>query len=249
MDTLAGRWAALERHMKAYGPEGADPRPAVILFHGCGGLRSHLDGYAEAAAALGVRAFIIDSYAARGWSRAFALSFVCSGLVLRGSERAGDVLAALDGVSNRPDVDASQVVLAGWSHGGWAIMDLMTMPLTSRGEAGISDAPAADLSGIKGLALIYPFVGPGALSRNRPWRRFPPSWAVIARTDHLTTVNNAERVYGALKGAGGVIDTWIAEGTHAFDETTGMGPMRHDPELTQAAIGRFSDFLQIRLDL
>ena len=248
MDTLAGRWDALERHIKVYGPEDAEPRPAVILFHGCGGMRSHLDRYAQAAADAGYRAFIIDSYAARGWSRAFALSFVCSGIVLRGAERAGDVLAALHGVGARADVDASRVVLAGWSHGGWAMMDLMTMPLTARGEAGLADAPDADLSGGRGMVLFYPFVGPGALSRNRPWLRFPPTWAVIARTDHLTTVTNAERVYGVVKGGGGIIDTWIAEGTHAFDETTGMGPMRHDPKLTEAAIGRFTDFVKARLE-
>src|SRR5690606_41285232 len=64
------------------------PRPTVLLFHGCGGLRAHLPRYAEAAKATGWRAVIVDSYAPRGWSRAFTLTAVCTGLALRGYERA-----------------------------------------------------------------------------------------------------------------------------------------------------------------
>src|SRR5690606_6104026 len=126
MDTLDARWAMLEPHTTVVGPEDDLPRPAVLLFHGCGGLRDHLPKYAEAAKAAGWRAFILDSYGPRGWGRLFALTMVCSGLLLRGDERAGDVLAALDGVSRRQDVDASKIGLAGWSHGGWGIMEAMS---------------------------------------------------------------------------------------------------------------------------
>ena len=39
------------------------------------------------------------------------------------------------------------------------------------------------------------------------------------------------------------METWLAEGTHAFDEPSNVGPMRHDPVLTRESLGRFTDFL------
>ena len=53
MDTVAARWAQLEPHVHVVGPDDDKARPAVLLFHGCGGLRAHLPRYAEAAMAAG----------------------------------------------------------------------------------------------------------------------------------------------------------------------------------------------------
>src|SRR5690606_35027143 len=149
MDDLKRRWARLEPHTVPFGPEDDLPRPAVLLFHGCGGLRPHLPEYAAAASARGHRAFIVDSFGARGWSRAVSLSLVCPGVIFRGRERAGHVLATIWGVSQRPDVDAGRVTLAGWSHGGWGIMELTAAALERPGELGLADSMAADLSGVK----------------------------------------------------------------------------------------------------
>jgi dienelactone hydrolase len=247
VDTLAQRWARLEPHLTIYGPGDKLSRPAVLLFHGCGGVRPHLTRYAQAAAQAGYRAFVFDSYGARGWSQAFGIGFVCTGSVFRGHERAGDVLAALWGVSRRPDVDASRVALAGWSHGGWGIMELMAAPLEASGEIGLADPEAADLEGIKGLMLIYPYIGVLAPRRSSPWRRRPPTLAVIARHDHLTTVRNAERVWGAVSDSGVEVETWIAEAPHSFDEPLDFPPMRHDAAATVESIERFSRFLRATL--
>jgi dienelactone hydrolase len=242
MDTLSARWARLEPHMTVVGPDDDHPRPAVLLFHGCGGLRSHLPRYAAAAKAAGWRAFIIDSYAPRGWSRAFTLTTVCTGLMLRGYERAGDVLAAISGVSGRSDVDPTQVALAGWSHGGWAIMEMMSeQPLPDR--MGVADPQSCDLSGVKAVWLAYPYVGLFALNRMKPWRHCPRVLALTAKRDHLTTVSNAERVNAMIRNCGAEVESWIADGTHAFDEPTNNGPMRHDSNLTEEALRRFGAFL------
>ena len=215
--------------MRVLGPDDADPRPAVLLFHGCGGVREHIDTYARAASEAGYRAFIIDSYAARGWDRNFALAFVCSGVMLRGAERAGDVLASLWGVANRPDVDAARVVLAGWSHGGWSIMDLMTMNLGHPGSASLANPQDASLDGVRGVALYYPYIGIGSLTRLRQWRHRPQVLGVMARHDHLTSVEGAETVYRNLVTAGVPVETWIAEGTHAFDEPMAADPRSRTP--------------------
>lgn len=244
MDDIASLWDRLEPHVQAYGPQDDRPRPAVILFHGCGGLRSHLPRYADAATAVGWRTFIVDSYAPRRISRTVALTTVCTGLKLRGYERGGDVLAAIQGVSERPDVDAGRLALAGWSHGGWAIMETLAADVSRPGALGVRDAASSDLSGVKAVWLAYPYIGPWAFNRMRPWRHCPRLLAVTARKDHLTTVRNAERVNAMIEGCGVQVEHWIAEGTHAFDEPTNNGPMRHSPELTLEALNRFRRFLQ-----
>ena len=77
MKTLAEHWAFLEPALTVVGPDDDRPRPAVLLFHGCGGASPNLPrAYADAAAAAGWRAFLVDSYTPRGWSRAFAMATV-----------------------------------------------------------------------------------------------------------------------------------------------------------------------------
>lgn len=244
MDTLAARWARLSPHVIEVGPDDDRPRPAALLFHGCGGLRDHLPRYAEAARGAGWRAFIVDSYAPRGWSRTFAMATVCTGLLLRGHERAGDVLAAIDGVSRRPDIDAARLAVAGWSHGGWSIMEAMSADPSRAGALGLTNAAACDLSGVRAAFLAYPYVGFAAVNRMRPWRHCPRALAVAARTDHLTTVRNAERVHDMVRNCGAEVETWIAEGSHSFDEPMSAPPMRFDPVLTDESIRRFAALLE-----
>jgi len=243
MDTLDQRWAKLAPHTVVVGPDDERARPAVLLFHGCGGMRGHLPLYAEAAKAAGWRAFIVDSYAARGWGRLFALSTVCSGLMFRGHERAGDILAAIHGLSARPDVDGSRLALAGWSHGGWGIMEAMSAA-RGPGTLGVADPADVPLDTIKATYLAYPYVGIAALNRMRPWRHCPKTLAVISRDDHLTTVRNAQHVHDMVRNCGAEVETWIAPGTHSFDEPTSAPPMRHDPDLTTEAIRRFRALLE-----
>ncbi|MEC8533006.1 MAG: dienelactone hydrolase family protein [Pseudomonadota bacterium] len=242
MDDLKRRWARLEPHLTVVGPDDARPRPVVRVFHGCGGLRSHLPRYAEAAKAAGWRAFIVDSYGPRGWGRAFTLTAVCTGLAFRGYERAGDVLAAIQGISARPDVDATRLALAGWSHGGWSIMEMMSAG-PAPNTLGVADPGAADLSGVRAVWLAYPYIGPFAFNRMKPWRHCPRVLAVTCKRDHLTTVRNAELVNAMIRNCGAEVESWVAAGTHAFDEPTNNGPMRHDPDLTEESLRRFRAFL------
>ncbi len=244
METVDERWARLAPHVQVLGPADSEPRPAVILFHGCGGLRPHLPLYAQAAVDAGWRAFIVDSYAPRGWPREFALSMVCTGLLLQGWQRGGDVVAAVHGISARPDVDAGQIALAGWSHGGWGMMEAFSADRSQPGALYLHDAERVDLSGVQAAWLAYAYVGFVAFNRMRPWRIQPRTLNVIARRDHLTTVRNARTVSDAIQSWGCEVETWIADGTHSFDEPSSTPPMRHDPALTQDAIGRFVGLLK-----
>lgn len=243
LESASERWDRLSPHIEVYGPDDAVRRPAVLLFHGCGGVRGHTHDHAQAAADAGFRAFVVDSYAPRGWNRLYGVLFVCTGMTFRGVDRVGDVLATIWGVSQRSDVDPDRIALAGWSHGSWTIMDLMTMRLTRPGEAGLVDAPLIPLEGVKSLYLAYPYGGIGALTRTRPWVRTPRTLAVIAERDHVTHIRDAEKLFRAVERTGAELEVWRVRGTHAFDEKQTAPPMRHDPELAAEARQRFTSLL------
>ncbi len=243
LDTLEQRWSRLRAHIDVFGPD-KGTQPTVLLFHGCGGIRAHLPQYAEAAAGAGVRAVVVDSFAARGWSRNYGMAFVCTGAALRGPERAGDVLAATWGAIRDLDADPQRLMLAGWSHGGWSIMDLMTMPLEQAGEAGLADPTPEPLAGVKGLFLAYPYGGIGALSRNRPWVRGPRTFGLIATRDRVTNLADSERLYLPVRACGAELEIWRAAGAHCFDEPgTPLTPLRYDAALAAESLGRFKTFV------
>ena len=245
-DTTEQRWRMLAPHIQAYGPDNDERLPAVILFHGCAGVRPHIEIYARKAAELGHRAFVIDSYAARGWNPAWATTFVCAGAGFWGRERAGDVLAATYGVRRLENVDESRIALAGWSHGSWSIMDLMTMPLDRPGEGGLLDPSPDYLEGVLSLFLAYPYGGVGALSRNRAWVRGPETLAIVCEKDHITGQADALRVLEAPRQGGAKVQLWMAPGTHAFDSPGHEGfpsPMRYDPDLASESLRRFERFI------
>lgn len=247
LDTVEDRWRMLEPHVRVFGPDDGLPRPAVILFHGCAGVRPHIETYAQRAAEAGFRAFMVDSYAPRGWSLGWAVTFVCSGARFWGRERAGDVLAAVWGLGQRSDVDGSRICLAGWSHGSWSIMDLMTMPLDQAGEAGLQDPAPKCLDGVKSLFLAYPYGGPGALSRTKPWVRGPETLGIVCERDHITAQADAVRIFEAPKHSEAAVQLWFAAGSHAFDAPGHEGfpsPMRYDPTLAGEALDRFEHFLR-----
>jgi dienelactone hydrolase len=247
MDTLAERWARLKPSLVIRRPHGPGPFPVLLIFPGCGGVRSHLHRYAEAAVEAGWMAVTVESFIARGWSDAFVRTFVCTGLLLRGGTRAGDVMAAATFAKDLPDADPARIVLAGWSHGAWAIMDLMTEKLEKRGEAMIADPMNADLSGIVGAFMPYPYIAVPARSRWFRWRRALDALVVIPTRDHLAKRADYERVLDRAREAGSEIEVWVVDATHAIDEPGLTHPkIRHDPEATKEAIRRFTGFLKAR---
>lgn len=244
MDTLQRRWAKLFPHIVQFGPQDDEVRPAVLLFHGCGGVRHHLRRYATVAAQAGFRAFLVDSFGPRGWTNRFASHIVCSGLAFRGYERAGDVLAATWGVRQMANVDPTRIALAGWSHGSWAVMDLMTMALDTRGEARLADPTPEPLDAVKSLFLAYPYVNLISRSRDVVWKRAPRAFAVVPRDDHLGSVRLHMRAYAAAVAGGADLEIWSVGATHAFDEP-GLHSrlMRYDADLSEVSIEKFRGFL------
>ena len=244
MDTLAQRYALLTPGITVYGADDTSVRPAVVLFHGCGGLRPHVHLYAQAAALTGVRAYVVDSFGPRGWDRNFATSMICTGVVMQGYERSGDVLAVLWGLKQEGRTDMANVVLAGFSHGGWSIMDLMTERLTRPGEGRLSDPDASLADGVKGLFLVYPYINFPARTNLYPWVRKPRTLAVLARRDHLTPYGHSVKIFDKLKQAGAPVETLSLDATHAFDEDSNKGVVMHyDPDAMRRSMEAMLAFL------
>lgn len=250
MQTMAERFALLEKHITVYGPNDKTVRPAVVLFHGCGGMRPHIHIYAKAAAELGIRAYVVDSFTPRGWDRAFAVSLICTGAFMQGYERSGDVLSVLWGLKQSGRVDMDNVVLAGFSHGGWSIMDLMTQALTERGEAKLEDPDASLADKVKGLFLVYPYINFPARSNTRPWVRHPKTFAVLAEKDHLTPLRHAKKIFANVTAAGAAVEVLPMAASHAFDEEDNKGMvMAYDHEAMEASINAMLKFLSDTLPL
>lgn len=249
MDTLVDRWRRLAPAAELLSPSGKGPFPVVLLFHGCGGVRIHIRQYAQAAVRAGWAALIIDSFEPRGWSRKLAQFLVCTGLLLRGRRRAGDVLAALCGARALRLIDPQRMAVAGWSHGAWAIMDLWAQPLEKRGEVRIADADQGCLDGVRGAFLAYPYVGVASASRSgRPWPRGEGlrMLSVVPRRDHMASVRRHMRALTCAVSAGAEVAIWSIDATHAFDEPGLKGAiLNYDEALSLQALDRFTEFLRM----
>ncbi|CAM3330671.1 dienelactone hydrolase family protein [Asticcacaulis taihuensis] len=250
MDTMAQRYALLEPDITVYGPQDDNVRPAVVLFHGCGGMRPHVHLYAQAVALTGVRAYVVDSFKPRGWDRNFAVSLICTGAVLQGYERAGDALSVLHGLKQSGRVDMDKVILAGFSHGGWSIMDLMTSPLNKPGNVKITDPDPRLVDRLRGLYLVYPYINFPARSNTSKWRHIPKTFVVLANRDHLTPIRHSQKVFGRLKAQGVDVTTLVLDASHAFDEEDNKGLiMQYDPAVMQASLEGLLSFVAERFEL
>lgn len=100
------------------GASAAQPVPAVVMLHGAGGVqRARELAYAAQFARMGIAALVVDVFGAR---RDIATGFVDRLINITESAMVTDAYAALDWLDARPEVDAGQVVLIGFSYGAMA---------------------------------------------------------------------------------------------------------------------------------
>ncbi len=196
-----------------------DAYPTVLMFHGCAGPRIAFQRqWADVFNEAGYAAMIVDSTGPRGFSRTDALDIVCAGKALIGQERAGDVFAAIDIARADPRLDADRLILAGWSHGAWTVMDFLTMDGGKRRPAGLSGAMPAPPA-IDGAILFYPHCGAGALSNFRSWRQSPPALAFVAGADQMVEPEKCKRLFERKNRNGARIGlTVYPDAEHVFDD-------------------------------
>jgi dienelactone hydrolase len=209
-----------------------------MLLHGCGGVQPYLADYAAAAVEAGVAALVVDSFAPRGISRLNAHATVCTGLRLRGVERARDVFALLAWARTHTPIDAERIALAGWSHGGWTAMEAFARPPATL---------AHHLDQVRSVFTVYPYAGPLALTARRGWGgRKPQVFGVLAEADQVVGTKAPEAAFKRLSADGLSVELLrLAGATHAFDDAHASDPRtRHDPVHTAACRAFFVDALR-----
>ena len=94
---------------------GAERLPAVVLLHGSGGAGALEDQWAREFATQGMATFIVDSFTARGIVSTVLDQDRLSRLVM-----VGDAYRALEVLAKHPRIDATRIVVMGFSRGGGA---------------------------------------------------------------------------------------------------------------------------------
>lgn len=211
---------------------------AVALFHGCGGVQPFLHDYAQTLHEAGIASLVVDSYGPRNISKLTALALVCSGAMFRGGARTRDVLAALHFLRNHPAIDEEQLGLAGWSHGGWAIMEALALPphrLAQQAKLGWPD-DCDVLAGLKQVFLAYPWCGVGAHSHALGWRRAVSARVVLAGRDQVVGTKWPDATMARLQRDGqDLVVTRFSDANHAFDVPNNRDPrFRFLPDATRS---------------
>ncbi|MDP1737305.1 MAG: prolyl oligopeptidase family serine peptidase [Caulobacter sp.] len=224
--TLAARADLLARGVRVLKPAGPGPFPVALQMHGCAGSQPFQNSYAEAAVNAGAAVVIVDSFTPRGMSRLDGSLFVCTGTVLRGAQRAGDLYAMLHWLKSQPWADASRVMAAGWSHGGWTIMDGFAQGDGAARMTGLTDADPGMLKAVRGAFLVYPYASFPSLTSARGWQGARPKvFAVLGGKDAVVGTGGPMKALNRLKADGLQVDVLtFPDATHAFDDDDANDP-------------------------
>lgn len=242
-ETVDQRIARLQPHYIVRHPEHTNAKtPVVIMLHGCGGPRPFIEDMADAAAAAGATAVVVDSFAPRRISRVQAFATVCTGARLQGRERAGDLYATIAWARRQPWADSNRISVVGWSHGGWTIMDALALRTGEemRRATGLEDLEGEPLEGLAATMIVYPYTGVGTYTGHRDWRITPRSTAIIAQRDYIVGSSRAALERQRARGAPMEI-VLFENATHAFEDEHAEDPrVRYNP----AATARERDLLR-----
>jgi dienelactone hydrolase len=228
-------------------PPGPGPFPTVLLIHGCGGLRAAsgpnpiMDEYARSAVEAGWAAGILDSYGPRGWDPVWARRMVCTGVRLQGFVRVADVLAGIDLLEADPRVDTRHLRIASWSHGGWAVGDLVS--LRDPGDGSFRRT----MDGVEAIYFTYPYCGFNAQGGRRDWTWRGGVRMVFAERDTVQGIAGCKPMVERARKAGATVETVIYPGvTHAFDERvkSADSTFKFDTAATTRAHREFIAWLQ-----
>ena len=200
---------------------GDAPRPAVVLMHGCSGLRNDKGrifglyrAWMRALFAKGYDVLAVDSAASRGFGQTCTTG---PDRITMHRDRPGDAYAALQYLQAQPMVQADRVALMGWSQGGGIV--LLSINDKSIGR------PAELKQDFKAAVSFYP----GACSdrlQSKPftavepqgWTTTIPLLVLFGAADTWTLLAPCEAFLDAAKSRGNPVElkTYPAA-VHGFD--------------------------------
>ena len=245
--TVAGHAERIAAGLTVRKPFGFGPFPVVLQLHGCAGNQPFQNRYAEAALKAGFAVVIVDSFRPRGLSRLDGSLFVCTGAALRGSQRAADLYAVMHWLKGQDWADHTRVVTAGWSHGGWTIMDALAQGPEAARMTGLTDAGPDLLQGVRGTFLVYPYAAFPSLTSARGWNGARPKvFAVLGGRDQVVGERYPRKSLDRLKRDGLSVDTlYFPEATHSFDDDDANDPRtKYRADLSEQARAYYVKALQ-----
>ena len=171
----------------------------------------------------------------------------CSGLRLRGNARAGDILAAEVLAEKHWSTDFPSVIVAGWSHGGWTVMELLSSGANARHVGNFRvEKPAPRALTPDAVALFYPYCGLLNTTAFRKWDFKGPLLLLTAGLDNRSTPQQCTSQVTDARGGAENLEAVTYEGaTHAFDESDQIpgSEFKYDAQAAARAHALFQRFV------
>ena len=196
----------LRPHDAVYRPAGAGPFPAVVVLHGCLGVRSKDTRWAERLREQGYVALVVDSMTGRGLETIDQRRSVCRGTTLWGGTRAADVRASLAYLKTLPYVDGARLGVVGFSHGAWAALDFL------------ASASSDEVQGLRAVVGFYPYCGVASRARWLGLHVDVPTLLLLAAEDRMVSPTQCQNLAERAAARGRpVAFTVYPEVGHSFD--------------------------------
>lgn len=223
-ETVHKRAKRLESHLVINKPNGNGPFPTILMMHGCG--RAFIaPEFIDAAINKGFATIFIDSFGPRGIGEIEAATTVCTTIQLRGPERSGDLVAAIEYALNQEWVDKNSIHAAGWSHGGWSIMDAIARENDIGNLSYYSNYESKYIGRLNSIFCVYPWCGPGSHSHSKGWKINIPTHVIICGHDLVVGDALTRQTISKLQNDGIEIDfSFFEDATHSFDERDSIHP-------------------------
>ena len=200
-------------------PPGPGPFPALVMLHGCTGLRTGTGAiqrkirfWAEHLRDLGYVSLLVDSFTSRG------IDEVCTGrhMLSPVRERADDARGALRYLQGRPEVRPDRIGLLGWSNGAAATLSVLFDEGTAERD-------------FRAAVAFYP-----NCTRKYPggpdFRPYAPLYVLVGALDDWTPAAPCMALVERARIAGAPIAIKVYPGAHhAFDAPS--TPIRYRPEV------------------
>ncbi len=213
--------------------------PGVLLVPGCLGTQAFHEHWGQRLASSGITALLVDSFSSRGIDSLPRLKGICEGEELWGFERASDVLIALDALRKNPAVDAGNLSLLGWSHGGWSVMDAAALSGHGATPPFLSEDNQLSLAGVGHVFALYPYCGFGSFSSRLGWVDDIQGHVFLATNDQNIEPGPC-REFVASQNASSTLNVNISvqefNSDHWFDNPEGFDLVEHnyDPVAAEA---------------
>lgn len=202
-------------------PPGGEPRPAVVMMHGCSGLLAKSGrffpmyrAWARTFLEKGFVVLVVDSATSRGFGQ------TCSASEPRHTmwrDRPKDAYAALQYLQAQPFVKADRIALVGWSQGGGVVLLTVSDKSVGRPVQLASDFAAA-VAFYPGSCAEKWQTQPYTAVAPQSWTTHVPLLVLSGEDDVWTELKPCEAFLSAAKARGNPVELKsYAHAVHAFD--------------------------------